>query len=52
MKTINSMAVIVMLIVLIIAGVKQSKQKIAEVKTACQQSTHQGYRSMVAEFVF
>lgn len=52
MKTIKKSIVVVAVVSIIVICAMVSRQSVGNVKTSLQESTHQGYRTMVADFIF
>ena len=52
MKTIKKIIVIVTVVSIIAICAIVSKQNVRTIKASLQESTHQGYRTMVADFIF
>jgi hypothetical protein len=52
MKTTKQIAVAVAIAVLAYGAINLSKKNVKEIRTSLHESTHQGYRSMVADYIF
>jgi len=52
MKTIKKSIVVIAVVSIIVICAIVSKKSVKEINTSLQESTHQGYRTMVADFIF
>ncbi len=52
MKTIKKTIVVATVVSIITICAIVSKQNVRNITTSLQESTHQGYRTMVADFIF
>jgi len=52
MKTIKKSIVVIAVVSIIVICAIVSKQSVNEINTSLHESTHQGYRTMVADFIF
>lgn len=52
MKTIKKIIIIIVVVSIVAVCAVISKQSVNEIKSSLHESTHQGYRTMVADFIF
>ncbi|MFY8185717.1 MAG: hypothetical protein ACOVLD_06590 [Bacteroidia bacterium] len=52
MKTFKKTVIMAVVVSVIAICAIISKQNVGNIKTSLQESTHQGYRTMVADFIF
>ena len=52
MKTVKKISIVFILVALIAAGVQFSGKCFSRIKPCLKESTHQGYRTMVADYIF